>query len=310
MINHPVWHVEDGVLLRELRQTANIDDFVFARMNAISLAQLRELEGRGEGSFYNPQIKTNTGNKLLLKLGHQRAMPAPAPALPAETASQALSLTPARSASVGTGQSVLPDSMPFHLTGPMGVHPKWAAAVLFMGGLVWALSHMPWPEWIQHFSAHALNATRRLQSQHAAPAPEAFPLQDTFVAAPPEPTAKAAEARALLNASTALSEGRTGANCDWRQLTDNATYEPLDPIKAGNYIHFVATQDVKLCVRDQKNQLADLQLKAGSAQSVYGEPPFLVHSPSWQNLQVFFQGRRVTGTPDGAAYWVFKSKDL
>lgn len=308
MINNPVWRVEDGVLLRELRQSANIDDLVFARMNAISLAQLRELEGQGEGSFYNPQIKTNTGNKLLLKLGHQRAMPAPA--LPAETASQALSLTPASSGSVSTGQSVLPDSLPFHLSGPLGVQPKWAAAVLFMGGLVWALSHMPWPEWVQRFSAHELNTPTRLQSQHAAPAPEAFPLQDTFVAAPLEPTAKAAEARALLSASTALSEGRTAAGCDWRQLPDKATYEPLDPIKAGNYIHFVATQDVKLCVRDQKNELVDLQLNAGSAQSVYGEPPFLVHSPSWQNLQVFFQGRRVTGTPDGAAYWVFKSKAL
>ena len=308
MINNPVWRVEDGVLLRELRQSANIDDLVFARMNAISLAQLRELEGQGEGSFYNPQIKTNTGNKLLLKLGHQRAMPAPA--LPAETASQALSLTPASSGSVSTGQSVLPDSLPFHLTGPLGVQPKWAAAVLFMGGLVWALSHMPWPEWVQRFSAHELNTPTRLQSQHAAPAPEAFPLQDTFVAAPLEPTAKAAEARALLSASTALSEGRTAADCDWRQPPDKATYEPLDPIKAGNYIHFVATQDVKLCVRDQKNELVDLQLNAGSAQSVYGEPPFLVHSPSWQNLQVFFQGRRVTGTPDGAAYWVFKSKAL
>jgi hypothetical protein len=46
------------------------------------------------------------------------------------------------------------------------------------------------------------------------------------------------------------------------------------------------------------------------AKSIYGDPPFLVHSPSWAGLQLFYQGRRVMGTPNGEAYWVFKNKAL
>lgn len=310
VMNNPVWRIEDGVLLQELRQSAKVDDFVFARMNAISLAQLRELEGQGEGSFYNSQIKANTGHKLLRKLGHAPVMPTPELSLTTAPDAEAETQTPVLSVPTGVSpretETAKPSRAPLNA---MGVHPKWAAALLLIGGLVWTGSHMPW----------ASLASRSFKSQAHAPVPTQ-PAQTALVPDPspgpasvvdqPHTASAVLESHAPLAANSVTSDARTSAHCDWRQPQDSAAYEPTDPIKAGNYIHFVAVKDVTLCVRDQKNQLTDLQLKAGSAQSVYGEPPFLVHSPEWQNLQVFFQGRRVIGTQEGSAYWMFKNKDL
>lgn len=68
--DHPTWLPENGQLLLSLREQARVDAFVFAKLNTVSTAQLKELE-TGEGnSFYNPKIKLNTGLKLLTKLGH------------------------------------------------------------------------------------------------------------------------------------------------------------------------------------------------------------------------------------------------
>ena len=307
MMNTPVWCVEDGVLLQKLRQNAKIDDLVFARTNAISVAQLRELEGQGQGSFYNAHIKTNTGHKLLRKLGHEPTMRAPEPTLPAQTDSQVLVQTLALSAIAGSNQASASDNMPYPTPDTRGFHAKWLTALLLLGGLGWTLSLMPWSELIQQFSALRIKASTPPQAQQASP--DSLPVHNSLAAAFPNPTPPATAAPTSPIANTSINDSRTGAPCDWRQHAASA-YEPTNPIKAGNYIHFVATQDVNVCVRDQKNQSTNLQLKAGSAQSVYGESPFLVHSPSWQNLQVFFQGRRVVGTPDGAASWLFKSKEI
>jgi hypothetical protein len=70
-----IWRTEEAQLLRQLREEAKTDSLVFARLNALSLAQLQELEGHGAGGFYNPQIKANTGIKLLKKLGHEWVPP-------------------------------------------------------------------------------------------------------------------------------------------------------------------------------------------------------------------------------------------
>ena len=192
-----VWRLEDGVLLQQLRQSAKIDDFVFARMNAISLAQLRELEGRGEGSFYNPQIKTNTGQKLLRKLGHESAMPVPGYAQTTATAAQPLSTAPER--------------MPFRASGTIGVHPKWAAALVLIGGLVWTGSRMPWPDLAQRLSAPEVKTPPLSQ---AAPATQPSAAQDTVLATFADPPPQTTAAPAPPTTNTAVTESRTRASCE------------------------------------------------------------------------------------------------
>jgi hypothetical protein len=53
-----------------------------------------------------------------------------------------------------------------------------------------------------------------------------------------------------------------------------------------------------------------VQLKAGMATSVYGSAPFLVHSQDWQNLKLFFQGRRVVDTLTDVQHLLLDSQPL
>ncbi|WP_146185751.1 hypothetical protein [Limnohabitans sp. 2KL-1] len=327
MMHTPIWRSEDAHLLRNLRESANLDDLVFARMNAISLTQLHELEGQGEGLFYNEQIKANTGNKLLKKLGHAIVQPASAHEQAAELATE----MPTKCASA---QPLLSAPHLLATPAPMGassfslrlfkgkglnIEPKWAGALLVLCLVTWTVSQARWSELRPAPDAGArttgaqplLNLT--LVAQQTGPAHNRL---DTVSAATmasltlPLSASPEALKTGTPNPSGAAAGQNSKADCDVQQIQSSAIHESHDPIKAGNYIHFVAQQDVALCVRDHQNKLTRLQLGAGSARSVYGAPPFLVHSANWPGLQVFFQGRRVTGAPERSAHWVFKSKEV
>ena len=71
-----------------------------------------------------------------------------------------------------------------------------------------------------------------------------------------------------------------------------------------------AQADTELCVLDSQNQKTMVQLKAGMAKSVYGSAPFLVHSQDWQNLKLFFQGRRVVDTLTDVQHLLLDSEQL
>ena len=307
----PVWREEDGQLLQTLRQNAKIDNLVFARNNAISVAQLRELEGHGDGNFYNAQIKLNTGHKLLKKLGHEPVFEISAPALTTSliTAPDVKPTTPAVPL-LTTHQGIdHPQATnvrtPAHRT--IIVPPKWAGVMLLLGGLAWSVSRMPWSDYSPSLGLGQATAPDSVEL-HSATQEPMHAYAAALGAATHAPTPNLPVSAPATGIAPA--DDHPTAACDWRHRQSSANYESADPIKAGNYIHFVASQDVSLCVRDHQNRLTDLRLKAGSAQSVYGAPPFLVHSASWPSLQIFYQGRRVIGAPDGANYWVFKNKDL
>lgn len=62
------WTEEDAAVLQKLRLTAKLDLSRFAIENAMSHAQLLQLENGGDASFYSPAIKAHTGRKLIRKL--------------------------------------------------------------------------------------------------------------------------------------------------------------------------------------------------------------------------------------------------
>lgn len=335
-MNNNIWHPEDGALLQQLRISAQLDELVFARSNAISLAQLRELEGRGQGSFYTAHIKSHTGYKLLRKLGHEPVVRAPVLAVPEVEGTLAMAeqtrmpaparlpvpgdtmLSPITSTALATGPSAsMPeqDTTKHHpLSSRWPVQPQWVFSVLLLTAGVWAVVHTPWASLIVRMSPDSNSpfaksdvSTTKPDTNHPGvnphnAEPNALPTTISHTPAPQS------SQDALDTATTQPSPA--AELCDWRHQASSFVYEPSEPVKAGNYIHFVAVQDGNVCVRDQQNQLTTLQLKAGMAKSIYGDPPFLVHSPSWASLQLFYQGRRVMGTPNGEAYWVFKNKAL
>ena len=335
-MNNHIWHPEDGSLLQQLRISAQLDELVFARSNAISLAQLRELEGRGQGSFYTAHIKSHTGYKLLRKLGHEPVVRAPVLAVPEveeplAMTEQTLMPKPAR-LPVSSDTMLVPNTAPALTTEPSASMPEqdttkhhplssgWLMqptrvfSLLLLTAGVWAVVNTPWASLIARMSpetndtfAKSIVATTTPNKIH----PGVHPHNAEPNAVPTTISHTPAPQSTLDTLGAATTQPPPAAElCDWRHQASSFVYEPSEPVKAGNYIHFVAVQDGNVCVRDQQNRLTTLQLKAGMAKSIYGEPPFLVHSPSWASLQLFYQGRRVMGTPSGEAYWVFKNKAL
>lgn len=311
--NPPHWRPEDAQLLQSLRQKAGLDELVFARTNTVSLAQLRELEQGGESSFYNPQIKRSTGVKLLRKLGHE--LPSISEHVRTDSllteenpAAQVLLPTPAAPKRNSSAPSVRAAATSSNLGQAIDITSTWMYWGLGLSTLaLLAFAVTLWPQAMTNTTARSPLAIAPSDSPAKplaqAPAPTqsdpliaitapstASAVSDTTSTAPPTSTASLSPARSVNQA------------CDWRHRDDSTVFQQTAPIKPGNYVHFVAQAETTLCVLDQDNKLTTLNLPAGSAKSVYGVAPFLVHSSGWQNLNVFFQGRPVRGVREGTQH--------
>ncbi len=64
------WTSSDAQRLTELREQAGMPQAAFAKRHALSVGQVRELEGGKSGSFYSEDIKAHTGRRLLAALGY------------------------------------------------------------------------------------------------------------------------------------------------------------------------------------------------------------------------------------------------
>ncbi len=62
------WIQQEGEQLKQMREQARLDAVSFAMENAISLAQLQQLENGGDSCFYTQAIKAQLGRKLIKKL--------------------------------------------------------------------------------------------------------------------------------------------------------------------------------------------------------------------------------------------------
>jgi transcriptional regulator with XRE-family HTH domain len=67
-MNKELWTEEDALLLKQLREALGLDTMALAIQNAMSNAQIQQLENGGNTSFYSPAIKAQTGRRLLHKL--------------------------------------------------------------------------------------------------------------------------------------------------------------------------------------------------------------------------------------------------
>jgi hypothetical protein len=67
-MNKDLWTEEDALLLKQLRESIGLDTMGLAIQNALSHAQIQQLENGGHTSFYSQAIKAQTGRRLLQKL--------------------------------------------------------------------------------------------------------------------------------------------------------------------------------------------------------------------------------------------------
>lgn len=319
-MNNSTWRSEDGQLLRRLREDARIDELVFARTNTVSLAQLRDLEEGGSSSFYNLSIKRSTGVKLLKKLGHTLVPPIhlSQPEQPTEQVQAESVFSPVAERTPVLTYGLSKISATHRNASVRGViqHPGvWILGLLTLA----LLAAKPW------------TATDSQSKDSSDPFP--YAMNQPILAPTTNPTTQATKAT-LATAKTPSAQEKAAAGlapdvpvqtlpptgqlaaktlhnaCDWQHIEQSKTHTPHQPLKPGNYVHFEAQADTELCVLDSLNQKTMVQMKAGMVKSVYGSAPFLVHSQDWQNLKLFFQGRRVIEALDDANHLLLKSQPL
>jgi hypothetical protein len=307
-MNTPHWRPEDGQLLQSLREKVGLDELVFARTNTVSLAQLRELERGGKSSFYNPQIKRNTGVKLLRKLGYE--FPAPLPPEPVQALAPLSPDTP--EPALVTPAFAQPSLVQGTVPAQTGHGPSFGRR--FPGG--WSMSPMFWGLSLSVLALLAVltttvskatlsdsSSSTALASALPQTPPKSLAQPVVFNETTPLPASSASLAAAsdlpadIIAPSNPTRSGDVA--CDPQHRETSTVFQQTAPLKPGNYVHFVAQADTTLCVLDHHNKLTHLNLSAGSTKSVYGAAPFLVQSSRWQDLAVFFQGRRVQAVLEG-----------
>jgi hypothetical protein len=197
--------------------------------------------------------------------------------------------------------------------GPMQPALFWTLGVLVLVALT---TLKPWRLWDGP-------ATDRRSDPQAtlAPSPKVLsapqtaqsaPVQRELIisAAPTEEIAFAPASAELSRPALKVSFPTATPACDWQHRDNSKTHTPDQPLKPGNYVYLEAQADSELCVLDSQNQKTMVQLKAGMATSVYGSAPFLVHSQDWQNLKLFFQGRRVVDALTDVQHLLLDSQPL
>lgn len=308
-MNKLTWRPEDAQLLLSLREAAGIDAMVFARVNTVSMTQLKELE-QGEGnSFYNPQIKRSTGIKLLKKLGHEPATACEdsQPEKPAAAATATVEPLNTGSANWGAASESSLQAAP--LKRNLGFSPKQLlVAVSILGILAVILTGNPWAP------SNAIKAV---------PTPSFPPLATLAPTMPSasETTATAAQLAFMSNPPTELpatpkpfteevATTTPAPPCDAKMREAGATHTTTAPLKPGNYVYFEAIEDTELCVRDHDNQVTWVRLEAGMKKTVHGSAPFLVQTSQWNKMKMFFQGRQVPINPNSPSHLVLNNQDF
>jgi transcriptional regulator with XRE-family HTH domain len=326
------WTESDAQRLKALREQAGIAQAAFAKRHALSVAQVRELEGGKSGSFYSEDIKAHTGSKLLAALGY--VAPPPAPPEPAaepdstprplsEPASQAKAqpeietapaplpaLTPALEpeampelAAPSEPQPVAATEAPQPPAAPESLPPTPPAARRSMAPLMVVAA-------VVVIAAGGLIATRSpsgisvstvtvpVEPTVAAPAASAalVPVSD---ASPPAAAASAAPAASA--AALGADKPKLPAGCEAPGPREATQYQSPVADRPATYVHVEAMQSVRVCVLDSQNQVRPLALKVGESVNVAGVPPFTIRSAQWNDLKVFFQGLRVQIEPGTAS---------
>ncbi len=124
-------------------------------------------------------------------------------------------------------------------------------------------------------------ATAASASAPAKPAPDASPQ--------PGPSSTAAAQAAV---------AMPGFNCSPPGSAPPQA-QARNPTKDAGMVYLVATRPMSVCVADASGKPERFELAPDKGRSIYGKPPWQIHSPGLADLQIFFQGSRIV-LPRGA----------
>ncbi len=267
-----------GAYIQSLRLQAGLAPDVLARRMSLSQAQLLQLENGEHSLFYTRRIRQQAARKVILHLGGDpaRASDDGQPEVTAPMSGPAFtpSLVPlpaAKAPAQEAGQAAVAAAVQ-----PSRLRPGWVLAAAGLTGLsLVPLGVLLWPtEQATSLPVPALQS----------PSPVAL-AQASEMAAPVHPSADVARDQpvAELPAPPACPPG-TG------QLP---TVQPQQASKPGNMVYVVSPVRQQVCLTDARGEVQVSQLEAGQGRSFYGQPPWQIHSPELQRLEMYFQGWRV-----------------
>jgi len=248
-----------------------MDVATLAKNACLSVAQVRELL-QGEGSlFYSDGIRRQAYKRVLLILG------APPPVAPPPPVLSPTEETPTPQVKQETGiieQILALNARALHVS----MRPRRRDFMRFfwfvLSFSVLGLAGWYWKSAMDSVTAPQPTRSLPVHSEIEAPA-----------AAPPIVTASVP--------TLTIAEEAPVSKCSYvsgplPQVTPDNAY------KAGRYVYLVGVTPTNICLVDGHQQASMVHLNAGESKSVYGTPPWQLSSQDLQQLQVFFQGSRVT----------------
>lgn len=268
-----MWSESDGQRLKASRLAAGLGASMLAKLNALSHAQLLELEDGGQGSFYSAAIKAQVGRKLLRSLG-------------ADGQGITADLHPMTKAIAGLEMDKVAaqarQNLDPNLSQRIGraVLTFWREHTALSAYLLAGLSFFS----LILLSLQWLTPNERQNSISQAPLSKTQSPQDQVPS-----TAAVIAPTTLLTAPAA--EMPSTRDCG---LQDKDTViQSAHSGKSSNYVHLVASMATAVCVVDSRNQVTSLALTAGEAKTIYGAAPWRLSSNNLATLKIFFQGQRI-----------------
>jgi hypothetical protein len=302
---HRVFEDCDPIYLRQLREAAGMDTMALARTACLSVAQVRYLEGDGDGVFYSPSIKRQAYKRLLMILGAEPPMATPEEALQAAHHG----LDKASQSPIDRIVALSEHTQPMQpaLTGwaawlPLGM-TRWHKVFgwCVFGALVCAGAYM-----LQEFALVTWTSrtipgwSERTSSAVTSTMPQVEVQMPVVSASEPEfaPTASSRTETSSSSESMApmpLANPSSGCAYSTDALPELSVAEAH---KVGNYVYVASEVPMTVCVVDGARQVTTLELKPGEGRSVYGTSPWQITSAKLYQAQIYFQGRRLS-LPEG-----------
>ena len=303
----------DPHYLRQLREAAGMDWVVLARTACLSVAQVQALESENAGHvFYSDTIKRQAYKRLLMILGAEPPT--------VEVPTSLRDAHQVAEAHLNTLDQIVAMSHqpPMNFTWSDRVRESTLALMahkqllgafsLLVGALVLFALYGP-----LHLGDGTINAaTEPVKASSvvvAAPAvPQVSEVAAAPVVAPPvAPVASAVPVVAAVVASAPVQIATVPTNVATVSVPPKATtpacaysadtlpqLPPFVARKEGNYVYLVSSANAEVCVVDGNKQATLVPLKAGEGRTVTGAAPWQVSGAQLKQVQIYFQGGRVT----------------
>lgn len=315
-----VYDICDPQYLRQLREAAGMDHVVLARTACLSVAQVRHLETENsDGLFYSDAIKRQAYKRLLMILGAEPpTLEVPHELRDAGKVAEAHLNTLDQIVAMSHQPAISRSTSDVVATGVQKIKEHWqvmAALLLLVGAVaLFVLNGMQNGAQVEKSATNGSDTSSAvvvpIATTQASSAPKLVPSASapavplpasSSVASAPVMAAVASAPVVAAVATSPVSEQIVVPSAVATKLgacayTNEAMPEftSLFAQKEGRYVYFESAANLELCVVDGNKQATLLQLKAGDKRSVYGVSPWQLSGAGMRNVQIYFQGGRIS----------------